>query len=502
MLATPSLKKRNMGFYKDSLERLHNEYTNRTSITLFGRQATLLRLLVDVYEVSLRFEKLLEVIKQGPTMMEDSDVDYLEWSDPKKWVKPEKSDSFSKSSVRATYGIMPDEQFEDTFSNKMLNVFGDRIDNIEINKYKSIIRSVMSTHSVISEAEFELAIDYNLKKLQDTLFQIYNFKENAEWKDHDYAIMYNNLYEVYDKSEWHQKEAKRCHRKWVKEMIEPKEEDYQERRRELLIDLFRSGFLDKLKTKIRTIPNDDFRFSDISDDELVPDLNDTLKYYAAFKKLCPVEKGKISFENHAVLGRYIHDSNISKDKVVIFFQYMALLKIVQDELDWIEDPESRPHDNSEITSSFIEVVKQIMTKAEDNNGKVIEDVDNRGGELKFEYQVDGRLFNSVMDKIAADYKYMIEDYLDGKSMRNALGVTSVAPFIGAIMRMHIFNNPDLRYKDVEFAFIFVLGEKNESGQKISYLQKMGIKKDIDTQPVFSTIKTLALEMKNDKILEG
>ncbi|MBQ8991492.1 MAG: hypothetical protein IJ084_05770 [Prevotella sp.] len=484
-----------MGFYKDSLERLHNEYTNRTSITLFGRQATLLRLLVDVYEVSLRFEKLLGVIKQGPTMMEDSDVDYLEWSDPKKWVKPEKSEYFSKSRVRDTYGIMPDEQFEDIFSNKMLNVFGDRVNNIEADRYKSIIRSVISSQYVISDAEFEFAIDNNLKKLQDTLLQIYNFKENVEWKDYDYSFMYKNLYEFYVKSEWHDKEAKRCHKRWVKDMIEPKEEDYQERRRELLIELFNSGFLDKLRDKIKTIPTDDFCFCEISDDELIPDLNDTLKYYAAFKKLCPIENGKISFDNHALLGRYIHDSNIPMEKILIFFHYMALLKIVQNELEWMEHPESRPTDEDEVIDAFIDVVKKIMLKAQDNNGQVIKDKDNRHNEIQFEYQIDGSFFCSVMDILLTDNKYMIADYLGGRNKKNALGVSCVAPFIGAILRTNIFSCREIRYKDVEFAFRFVLGEKNEEGKKISYIQKMGIKQNIDNKSIFSAIKSIASEQK-------
>jgi hypothetical protein len=39
-----------------------------------------------------------------------------------------------------------------------------------------------------------------------------------------------------------------------------------------------------------------------------------------------------------------------------------------------------------------------------------------------------------------------------------------------------------------------MGEKNKKGDKISYIQKMGIKKDIDEKSIFKSLKTIEKEL--------
>lgn len=483
-----------MSIYKESLIRLHQEYTQRTFVGLLGRQATLLRLLADSYEVRLCFENMLETIQQGPTFMEDDDVDYLEWGAPRKWVKP-RDLSGAKISTRKAFGLDDDDQFDLSYANRMKDAFGERIDNIDINRLHPLMYGVITSKSVIPDSEFELAIDGHLQHLRETLLEIYRFKNEKIWRKSDYAAMYKNFRDVFLNSKMEAVVIERQHQEWLKFIVtEPEKEDYYERRREILISLFKTGFLDMLKKYVRVLPDDEMGFGKIEDAELMPDLNDTLKYYAAFKRLCPFVDGKFNMDNEAAMGQYIHSNNISKVKCWSFLQHLALLKIVQDELEWLDNPDARPVNNDEVMKDFVATVKQIMLKAEDRNGEVILDKDNRGNEFEFTYNINGKRFCQVIDHIKENNPELLSDYIDGRNKANALGVTCVAPFIGAVLRTNIFSVKQIRYKDVEFAFQFVMGEKNKNGSKISYIQKMGIKDKIDDQSIFTSLKSIEKEL--------
>lgn len=484
-----------MGVYKDSLIRLHEEYTRRTFVGLMGRQATLLCLLADVYEVALQFDKLLEHIKQGPTWTDDYDLDYLEWCDPKKWVKNVHLKSVLKSTTSKTFGFDEDDQFYDSYSNRMKDALGERLNNFDDKRLHSLFYSIVTSQSVIPDSEFELAIDNNLKHLRETLLEIYKFKKNKVWKKSDYAFMCKDFHTIFLNSVFEKTLIERYHREWLKSIVtEPEKEDYFEWRREILINLFKIHFLDALKQNIRVLPEDDMAFSKIEDKDLMPDLNDTLKYYSAFKRLCPYDGKRFDFANYAALGKYIHDNNIPKVVCWNFFQQISLLEIVQNELEWLDNPNAKPVNDDEVLEEFVDTIKRIMLKAEDENGNVITTKDKRGNETQFEYKVDGKRFCEVIDYITEKYPDLLSNYIGGKNKSNALGVSCVAPFIGAVLRTHIFSCTQLRYKDIEFAFQFVMGEKNKNGDKISYIQKMGNKKDIDEKSIFKSLETIEKEL--------
>ena len=167
-----------MGYYKDSIEQLNKEYKNRSSITLFGRQASILRLLADAYEVRLRFEKLLEMMQKWPFVFEDSDLNYLEWADEAKWQKPEEQEESlikTQKLTAQTFGVSNNTPFAQTYANYMKDAFGERLNKIDIDRYKIIMSSVIASQDVISDYEFELAIEENIKQLRKTLIEIYNF---------------------------------------------------------------------------------------------------------------------------------------------------------------------------------------------------------------------------------------------------------------------------------------------------------------------------------------
>lgn len=491
-----------MGYYKDSIEQLNTEYKNRSSVTLFGRQASMLRLHADAYEVRLRFEKLLEKMKQGPFVFEDSDLNYLEWADEAKWQKLEDLKIDPQILTAQTLGISSDSPFAQTYANYMKDAFGERLNNIDIDRYKIIMSSVIASQDVISDYEFELAIEENVKQLRKTLIEIYNFTSTKRWKNDDYAGMYLLLFEEYKNVNLNNIVVKADHNNWLKEIVtDPTVADLYQRRRELLLELFNTGFLDAIKSRMHVPAEDDLQFCVIKDETLIPDLTDTLKWYAAFKKLCPLNKNIFSFNEYATLGKYIYDNRISIDVCKKFFRIVLLLEIVQQELEWIAHPETRPQGQDETVENFVDRVKRIMLKAEDRNGEKIEYEDNKHNKLNYEFWFEGKLFGKVMDEVKEKYPELIIDYLDGKTGDNAIGVTKICPFIGCVVDKYIFNDSYLRKKDLEPAFQFVFGEKNERGQKRSFVQKMSETKDIKGKPIFQIIKTLNDEQKKAQILE-
>lgn len=492
-----------MGYYKRSIEELNAEYKNRTSITLFGRQATMLRLFADSYEVRLRFEKLLEKMKQGPSLIDDSDLNYLEWADEAKWQKPKDIKGESLIMTAATFGINDKNLFAQTYANYMMDAFGERQKNIDNDRFKIIMSSVVASQDVISDYEFGLAIEENIKQLRNTLIDIHNFTSTKIWKKDDYAGMYLSLFDDYKNVKLHNIVVQGYHNNWLKEIVaEPDADDYYQRRRELLLELFNTGFLNAIKSRIHVPAEDDLKFCVIKDDALMPDLTDTLKWYAAFKKLCPFEKNVFRFNEYATLGKYIYDNRISLDVCKKFFQFVLSMEIVQQELEWIEHPETRPQGDDETIDNFVDRVKRIMLKAEDRNGETIEYYDNKHNKCTYKFRIEGKLFGNVMDELKGKYPELITGYLDGKTGDNAIGVTKVCPFIGCVVDKHIFNDNQLRKKDLEPAFQFVFGEKNERGQNRSFIQKMSETKDIKDKSVFKTIDMLFKEQKKAQILEG
>lgn len=493
-----------MGYYKDCIEQLNAEYKNRTSITLFGRQASMLRLLADAFEVRLSFEKLLEMMKQGPFVFEDSDLNYLGWADEARWQKPEEQEeSLIRTQKRTaqTLDISSNSPFAQTYANYMKDAFGERLKNIDRNRYKIIMSSVIASPDVISDYEFDLAIDENIRQLRKTLIEIHNFTSTQRWKRDDYGSMYLSLFEEYRNVKLNIIMVNADHNNWLKEIVaEPDVDDLYQRRRELLLELFNTGFLDAIKSRMHVPAEDDLQFCVIKDEALIPDLTDTLKWYAAFKKLCPWNKNVFCFNEYATLGKYIYDNHISIDVCKKFFHIVLLLEIVQQELEWIEHPELRPQGEDETLDNFVDRVKRIMLKAEDRNGEKIEYEDNKHNKRMYEFWLDGKLFGKVMDEVREKYPELIIGYLDGKTGENAIGVTKVCSFIGCIVDMYVFNEK-IRKKDLEPAFQFVFGEKNERGQKRSFIQKMSLTNDLEDKPIFATIKTLYNEQKKAQLLK-
>lgn len=493
----------NMGYYRDSLERLKAEYGDRTSISIFGRQATMLRLLVDSYEVGLRFKRLLEEMKKGPILIEDADLNYREWTEEKNWMEFNDLGQSDKEETAALYGFSNKSPFPQTYANHIQDVLGSHIKDMDMDRFKLIVSSVVTTSDVIPDVEIEKVIEDNIRQLKNTLIEIDKFKTNQKWEKNDFAQFYQNIYHKYEKLDKEKFWSKEGHQNWLKGIVvEPDFEDYEQRRRELLLDLFKTDFLKPLRRNIHVPATDDLNFNVLQDDEMMPNLTDTLKWYAAFKKLCPRNKeGMFNFDEHATLGQYIYNNNIPLTVCNAFLFCVIQMQMVQKEMHWLEHPEDKPQEEDATLKKFVEKVETIMLKAEDRNGEVIEYEDNKHNKCQYTFNVDGKLFCSVMDEIQKNYPDQIDDYLDGKKGESAIGVTKVSQFIGCVVGLHIFNKEDVRNKDFEPAFQYVFGDKNEKGQRPSYIPKMSAPKEIKNKSIFETIKALCEEKKNE-LLQG
>ena len=457
-----------MGYYTRSIEQLNAEYTNRTSISIFGRNTTMLRLFVDSYEVRLRFEKLLEKIKQGPALLEDADMKYQEWANETKWVKPNKEKQESVSQTASTFGFSEDAPFAQTYANYIKDAFGTRLNNINLERFNIIASSVIMTGDVISDYEFDLAIDENIKQLRNTLLEIADFRQNHTWSKKDYSQFYLQLHQEYDNNNWNDIKKKSEHKKWLKEVCtEPDADDYEQRCRELLLVLFKTGFLDAKKKNMHVPATDDLNFSAIQDEEMIPDLNDTLKWYAAFKKLCPRgNENAFRFDEHAALGQYIYDSNIPKDVCWQFFHYTSLIEIIQNEMSWLQHPERKPKAWDKILEIFEERVKQIMKKAEDDNG-VKKTTSPRGHETTYIYNIDSKGVCDVIDDLHQLHRKELLDYLADATEKTADSITYVSPFIGFILGTNCFSHKDMPNTELSDAFKFYYGEKTSAVSKMS-----------------------------------
>ena len=106
-------------------------------------------------------------------------------------------------------------------------------------------------------------------------------------------------------------------------------------------------------------------------------------------------------------------------------------------------------DVDEDQESFVDRVKDIITKAAEKNNKEITS-NARGRAYTYHYYINKEKFCNAMDKFAVDKPEMLEKYL-GDTLHN-VNVGVVAKFIGRVIDMEIINNNLLQRVDILFAF--------------------------------------------------
>ena len=116
--------------------------------------------------------------------------------------------------------------------------------------------------------------------------------------------------------------------------------------------------------------------------------------------------------------------------------------------------------------AFVERVKEVMLKAEKDNGKQKQN-NSRSYTTTYIYNVDGKGFGKVMDELQANYEYVIKDYLDGATAETAVSIKYVAPFIGYVLDTHLYSASKMPKNEFKDVFETVYGKGTSAVSKMS-----------------------------------
>ena len=116
--------------------------------------------------------------------------------------------------------------------------------------------------------------------------------------------------------------------------------------------------------------------------------------------------------------------------------------------------------------AFVERVKEVMLKAEKDNGKQKQN-NSRSYTTTYIYNVDGKGFGKVMDELRANYEHVIKDYLDGATAETAVSIKYVAPFIGYVLDTHLYSASKMPKNEFKDVFETVYGKGTSAVSKMS-----------------------------------
>lgn len=131
-----------------------------------------------------------------------------------------------------------------------------------------------------------------------------------------------------------------------------------------------------------------------------------------------------------------------------------------------EAPFNPPKKTEDPAKAFADTVKLIMKNAEKDNG-IKKPIKARGNGGIYTYNVDGKTFGTVMDKILKSHKDSIEDYLEGSNAKKAVAMKYVCPFLGAVLNAHLFTPVQMEKNDLEDALNSVYGPGSSASTKLS-----------------------------------
>lgn len=115
---------------------------------------------------------------------------------------------------------------------------------------------------------------------------------------------------------------------------------------------------------------------------------------------------------------------------------------------------------------FVERVKEIMLKAEKDNGKQKQN-NSRSYSTTYIYHVDGKGFCKVMDELLANYEYVIKDYLKGATAETAGSIKYVCPFIGFVLDTHLYSAAKMPKNEFKKVMQTVYGKGTSAVSKMS-----------------------------------
>lgn len=434
-----------------------------------------------MYEVRCRFEKILAKLQQEAIVLEDDDVDYEEWYNPEKWKIT--GDELVDEDITKTLGISKKSAVAQNYANALLTPFGENalFDN---DKFRNIVSSLYVLNLVVDNQRIEVAINDELAALQKTLLDISNAK-TRELTDEECAKSFIDMRDKYLNSFLVRGKLIAEHRKWRGSLLNDIDiDELKERRVELLLGLFETGFLDDMTLHRKA--TDPLGFDNYEFEKWEGRMNEAKRYFAKLCRICPYQGEMIDFSNNAKIGRYIINAHIGPAIVNGFLEQMQLIAMVQKDMRRVLNDEDDVDDAGDTpVDAFVNCVKHIMLKAEEENGTV-KTLTARGNGGTYTYNVNGKAFVGVMDVLVEKYEDSIKAYLDGLTAQKAKSIKYVAPFIGAILETHLFSPANMPKKDIEPAF------ESEYGRGTSAVSKMAISNLSETgKTLVETLKSIA-----------
>lgn len=434
-----------------------------------------------MYEVRCRFEKILIKMQQEAILLEDDDVDYEEWYNPEKWKIT--GDELVDEDITKTLGISKKSAVAQSYANALLTPFGENalFDN---DKFRNIVSSLYVLNLVVDNQRIEVAINDELAALQKTLLDISNAK-TRELTDEECAKSFIDMRDKYLNSFLVRGKLIAEHRKWRGSLLNDIDiDELKERRVELLLGLFETGFLDDMTLHRKA--TDPLGFDNYEFEKWEGRMNEAKRYFAKLCRICPYQGEMIDFSNNAKIGRYIINAHIGPAIVNGFLEHMQLIAMVQRDMRrMLNNEEDVDETGDSPVDAFVNCVKHIMLKAEEENGTV-KQLTARGNGGEYTYEINGKAFAGVMDVLVEKYEDRIKAYLDGLTAQKAKTIKYVAPFIGAVLETHLFSPANMPKKDIEPAF------ESEYGRGTSAVSKMAISNLSETgKTLVETLKSIA-----------
>lgn len=115
---------------------------------------------------------------------------------------------------------------------------------------------------------------------------------------------------------------------------------------------------------------------------------------------------------------------------------------------------------------FVERVKEIMLKAEKDNGKQKQN-NSRSYTTTYIYNVDGKGFCKVIDELLTNYDYVINNYLKGATAETAGSIKYVCPFIGYVLDTHLYSAAKMPKNEFKKVMQVVYGKGTSAVSKMS-----------------------------------
>lgn len=437
------------------LETLQLELKNSKAVSLFGKQAAMLRLLGDFYHVNRHLENIAKSMNERPMVIDDEDVDYSFWANRDQW-----KDRLNTSIIEAED---IDKDKSNTVANHMLDVFGKYIDDVPGDVMRTLFSGILNSSINIPDYRFEEIIHLQIEKLVASLASIQYCREK-EWKDEDFAKFYEERKADFENRHKNFNNPQNSYSQWKNQIPGSiDEDDYKQKRRIICLNLFESTFLDEAYKLLPHKSNDDFGFEEMDDIEC-KDKASTKGKYAVLKKMGIYEDDKLTLHPYAI-GKYIYQQRITKEVCDCYFEFEAMLSLVQRDLRCHLHPEEKPLVEEEVVRAFIEKVRNLGLQIANKSGKIIK-TNNRGYNGSYTFYFDGQRFSKFLDILLKDYQNKLAAFLKGKNNED-IGMVDVCSFFGKLLKHKRFQKKGFRNKDIEEELKEVFGNTTSAVRKLS-----------------------------------